>query len=73
MESGEEEIWYSKFVYKKVWNLDMDHIEAGRQAGKHASNKKALAKPHSWEHKPIAPHLKKQQLLDIKLKQILWK
>jgi hypothetical protein len=47
MESGEEEIWYSKFVYKKVWNLDMDHIEAGRQAGKHASNKKALAKPHS--------------------------
>ncbi len=42
MESGEEEIWYSKFVYKKVWNLDMDHIEAG----KHAS-KKALAKTHS--------------------------
>lgn len=68
MESGEEEIWYSKFVYKKVWNLDMDHIEAGKQA-----SKKALAKSHSWQHKPIAPPLKKQQLLDIKLKQILWK
>jgi hypothetical protein len=42
MESGEEEIWYSKFVYKKVWNLDMDHIEAGEHA-----SKKALAKTHS--------------------------
>jgi hypothetical protein len=50
----------------------MHHIEAGKQTGKQAS-KKALAKTHSWEHKPIAPPLKKQQLLDINLKQILWK
>jgi hypothetical protein len=43
MESGEEEIWYSKFVYKRpgIW-IWITYRQAGKQA-----SKKALAKTHS--------------------------